>query len=210
MYCVISDILIRPATAADAERVAEILFGDPRDEGLALVGGNRQKAIAFGIGMFKLDPLPNPNRPIVVAVDGDEIVGGLQYSFGTGDFSITWDRAKLAIRVLGPVDVVRLLPRLRARERVETKPPDDAFYIAELHIDPARRSQGIGGMLLDWADGEARRRGYTRIALSTTMTNRARHLYERHGYTVTAERTDPKYERYTGIPGRVMLEKELR
>jgi ribosomal protein S18 acetylase RimI-like enzyme len=88
-------------------------------------------------------------------------------------------------------------------------PPPDAFYIAELHVDPTRRSEGIGARLLAWADDEATRLGRTRLALNTYSTNRARHLYDRAGYSVTRERTDPRYERYTGIPGRVLMEKRL-
>lgn len=47
------------------------------------------------------------------------------------------------------------------------------------------------------------------IVLTTTTGNPARRLYERKGYTVTATRTDPAYERYTGAAGRVFMEKPL-
>jgi len=47
------------------------------------------------------------------------------------------------------------------------------------------------------------------MALTTTTTNPARHLYIRHGYRVVETRLDPAYERLTGIPGRVLMVKEL-
>jgi len=48
------------------------------------------------------------------------------------------------------------------------------------------------------------------MSLTTHTSNPARRLYERHGYRVVETRTDPAYERYTGIEGRVLMVKELR
>jgi hypothetical protein len=47
------------------------------------------------------------------------------------------------------------------------------------------------------------------MSLGTTITNPARHLYERHGFRVVETKTDPSYERYTGIPGRILMMKDL-
>jgi len=47
------------------------------------------------------------------------------------------------------------------------------------------------------------------MSLTTHIANPARHLYERHGFRVVETRTDPDYERYTGIEGRVRMAKEL-
>jgi ribosomal protein S18 acetylase RimI-like enzyme len=47
------------------------------------------------------------------------------------------------------------------------------------------------------------------MALTTTTENPARHLYERHGFRVVETRTDPAYERYTGIEGRHRMVKDL-
>ena len=66
-----------------------------------------------------------------------------------------------------------------------------------------------GGAALRFAEKEARRDGHSAMSLITTIVNPARRLYERQGFRVVETRTDPDYERYTGIPGRVLMVKEL-
>jgi len=48
-----------------------------------------------------------------------------------------------------------------------------------------------------------------RQATPADTVNPARRLYERHGFGVVETRTDPTYERYTGIAGRHLMVKEL-
>jgi len=111
--------------------------------------------------------------------------------------------------MLGPLGALRLLPRMRARARVQTGPPPGCYYIGELDVDPRYRNRGIGGALLDYVEDEARRGGYRLMSLTTTTSNPARRLYERHGFRVVETKTDPEYERYTSIQGRVLMAKEL-
>jgi len=78
-----------------------------------------------------------------------------------------------------------------------------------VHVDPAQHGEGVGNELLEWAEWEAHRVGARRMTLVTTMTNPARAWYERHGFVPTATATDARYERYAGVPGRVLLEKSI-
>lgn len=80
---------------------------------------------------------------------------------------------------------------------------------SELHVHPRYRNRGIGSAALDYAEVEAQRLGHRHMSLTTTTTNPARRLYERRGFRVVETRTDPMYERYTGIPGRHLMVKEL-
>jgi len=48
------------------------------------------------------------------------------------------------------------------------------------------------------------------MCIETGITNPARRLYERHGYVVVATKTDPRYERLTGSPGRIQMTKMVR
>jgi len=89
------------------------------------------------------------------------------------------------------------------------KAPVDAYVIAELHVDPPYRNRGIGRAMLRYAEEEARRKGCSVMSLVTHTSNPARRLYERHGFQVVETRTDPDYERYTGIEGRLLMVKEL-
>lgn len=56
-------------------------------------------------------------------------------------------------------------------------------HIAMVFVTPGRWGEGIGGMLVEAALGEARSRGYTKAQLWTNNDNRrARNLYEKHGF----------------------------
>jgi ribosomal protein S18 acetylase RimI-like enzyme len=114
----------------------------------------------------------------------------------------------LVLRTFG-VGVISVLGRYRARLRVQPPTPEGAYHIAELQVDDAYRNKGIGGELLDYAETDARGRKVRQMSLHTTTINPARHLYERHGFRVVETKTDPSYERYTGIAGRHLMVKEL-
>ncbi len=102
-----------------------------------------------------------------------------------------------------------MLRRLTIRTRLQFPPVEGAYHITEVHVHPERRNLGIGTRLLHFAEQEARRKDCERISLSTTASNPARRLYERLGYSVADRKTTPEYETITGIPGRVLLVKEL-
>ena len=142
---------------------------------------------------------------MLVACRGGEVVGMLQYWWPATTAGVGLADAKLALQVLGPIRIFGLLPKLRARGRVDHPIPPGAFYIAELHVDPSLRGGGIGSALLDVVLAEARRVGAQQIVLTTTITNPARRLYERKGFVVEDTRTDAAYERFAGVPGRVFM-----
>jgi ribosomal protein S18 acetylase RimI-like enzyme len=55
--------------------------------------------------------------------------------------------------------------------------------LEDVIVDPAHRSVGIGGQLLDYALDLARRRGCARVTLLTDVNNTQAHrFYERHGF----------------------------
>lgn len=57
-----------------------------------------------------------------------------------------------------------------------------ALYLRDLHIVPARRGQGLGGMALAQLATLARLRGNTAIRLRTFADSPALRFYLRHGY----------------------------
>ncbi len=81
-----------------------------------------------------------------------------------------------AISMVGVRDLARFPRKMRARARVETPVPRDAFYIAEIHVDPSERGVGIGGALLDAALARAGALGRPLVSLTTTIDNPARRL----------------------------------
>jgi ribosomal protein S18 acetylase RimI-like enzyme len=199
---------IRKASASDTERIAELFAGDPGGEAIG-IAGSRDKAIAFGAGMVRLPDSPEGWRQTVVGELDGRVVGILIAGGDHEDMRVTPRLVYLALRIFGPLGILRMIPRLRARVRVQPKTPSGAFHIAEIDVDPACRNTGIGGALLDFAEAEARAGGYRLMSLTTSTANPARRLYERHGFRVVETRTDTAYNRYTGIDGRHLMVKEL-
>jgi ribosomal protein S18 acetylase RimI-like enzyme len=203
----VEGLSIRKAVPGDTNRIAEIIGGEPGQEALGLAG-NAELAREFGMALVRLPNSPQGwERTVVAEVDG-RVAGVIQ----AGDFPDTGATPRilyLAFRVFGPLEIARLLPRQMARGRVQPKRPRGSYHIAELDVDPACRNRGIGGALLDYAEAEARRTGFAQMSLTTTTSNPARRLYERHGFRVVETKTDAAYEKYTGIEGRHLMVKDL-
>ncbi|MBM3673675.1 MAG: GNAT family N-acetyltransferase [Actinobacteria bacterium] len=164
----------------------------------------------FGVAQVRRDGVTDATKPVLVACRDDAVVGMLQYWWHAASTGIELGDVKLALQVLGPIRIFGLLPKLRARGRVDAPIPPDAFYIAELYVDRDLRGGGVGSALLDAALADARRLGARQVVLTTTSTNPARRLYERKGFVVAGTRTDPVYERFAGAPGRILMARERR
>ena len=200
-------LTVRKATAADTERIAELLSGDPGQEAVA-VAGCYEAARKFGMALVRLPDSPQGWQHSVVAELEGEVAGIMQGGVDEIDYGLTPSLAWLAFRVFG-VGFVSVLGRYRVLQRVGIPHPRDSYYIGEINVAAELRNRGIGGALLDHATAEAKRLGCAQMSLNTTITNPAQHLYERHGFRIVETRTDPEYERMTGIPGRVLMIKEL-
>lgn len=204
-------VTFRQATPDSTERIIEIMHGEPGAEAVGLAFGSEKLAIALGALLMRLPKSLSGWEHTVFALHDGAAVGVLQASgtdVGMGDY-ITPAVILRVIRIFGPVKVVRALPRIRARSRVEFEPVADAYGVHELHVDRAFRNRGIGREMLDYAEDQARAASHPRLSLTTTTSNPARRLYERHGFRVVETKTDPAFERYTGIAGRHLMVKEL-
>jgi ribosomal protein S18 acetylase RimI-like enzyme len=199
---------IRKATAQDMRRIAEIIAGDPGTEAIG-IAGNARAARRFGVALYSLPGGSGDWRRTVIAELNGEVVGVIQAGPPVGQVKVTTALVWMAVRTVGPFGVLRALPRMKARDRVHVDPPEGSCYIAEVDVDPRYRGQGIGGALLDYAEAGARHGSYKQMSLSTTTSNPARRLYERHGFRVVETKTDAQYERYTGIEGRLLMVKDL-
>jgi len=75
-------------------------------------------------------------------------------------------------------------------------PKNDHLLLDNIAIHPGRQGQGLGRRLIDFAEAEARRRGYREIRLYTheTMTENIA-LYTRRGFVETARGLDAGYAR---------------
>jgi ribosomal protein S18 acetylase RimI-like enzyme len=205
------DISIRPATHADVERLIAILYEEPPGEFRALVP-DRRKARVIGAALIRNGLSLNIDRT-AVAVAGGEAVGLIALQ-RPGESDRTSVAAVLrvvarAFPLIGPAGLWRYVLVDRARGRMRLAHPVDSLFVWELDVHPEWRNRGIGGVMLRWAEEIARSEGFPRMALTTTTTNPAQHLYSRHGYQIVDTRLDAEYERLIGTPGRVLMVKEL-
>ncbi len=202
-------IVIRPATSNDVDRMAEIVNAEPGDEPIALMG-DIELARKYGIGLFKLDPIPNDARVTVVAQEADAIAGVLQYQFGDlGRPHSRLEVLRMLVGLLGPIGLLRRFRAVQSRARVDIPIPPGSFNLANLHVAPEFQERGIGRQLLEWAENEAVTLGAPRMTLITTTRHPRISWYERSGFKITQTATDPTYERYTQIEGRVLMQKDL-
>jgi GNAT superfamily N-acetyltransferase len=69
----------------------------------------------------------------------------------------------------------------RERDGAELDPRTDPAKIRAFFVDPAHARRGIGTLLLDKCEAEARRRGFSRVELMSTLPGIR--LYSARGYT---------------------------
>jgi len=184
---------VRPATEADLDAMVEIMFAEPGSEALAFlpsIDGARR----FSRDLWRRAGIAQ----FVVAAAGGDVAGFAWCS--DSDVSLL-DGAKAAVTGWGIAGPLRLVVRGWPRRRVDLPMPDGPKLI-ELQVHPSRRGGGIGAQLLEHViaavDGQP-------LSLTTRSDNPARHLYERHGFAVTATKDHPAFERRTGATGRILM-----
>ena len=203
------DVTFRKATSADIDRILEIVNAVPGEEAVALMG-TEQLALQYDEGLVRLDPIPCESRITVLAEDGEQVVGVLQYQFGDVPHYSRVEVLKLLLKVLGPIGFLRRFPAIWSRTTVDLDIPSDALHLTNLHVDAAVQGQHVGTQLLTWAEDEACRIGAKSMTLTTIPTNTGGiRLYERFGFKTTKTVNSPSYEKHTNIPGRVFMEKEI-
>ena len=199
-----SESAIRPARTGDLEAIAEIQHLNPTPEllGLASTAG---AASRLGRAVVRSDGISDPLRPTVVYERDGRAVAFLQYSIGhfeAGTVSVALVlRAVMALRWRA----FTVLPRLRARQSVHLQAPPDTFYIAEIHVHPGQRGQGIGSHLMIWTQAKAQELKLFERSLITRAENPAIHLYERHGFKITKTASSESYTKYYAVSGRVLM-----
>lgn len=197
---------IRHVTSSDVEAIVDRLVFDPVAdiETVALVGDGARVRRYIRARLFAKHA-PFHEWDCVIAEADQEVVGLLDYSRSGSHRS---ERLKLLAQTVGPVQFLRALPLLYGRLRVDMHVPDDVFPINDIRVDPPRRNQGVGTALLEWAEGEARGRGYQRMMLQALSTNPAIGLYERYGFRTVRSREHWLYTRAVGA-NRCLMEKVL-
>jgi ribosomal protein S18 acetylase RimI-like enzyme len=204
-------VTIRPAGAGDLDRFIAIMYDEPTPDMRGIMPDPR-KGRAVGALILQAGLEVRPECTVVAELDGRVV--GLMEAMRPSDDATIKPLAVLrvlarALPIVGPAGLLRYFRYQRARARVQVDRAPASFYIAELDVDPECRNRGIGGALLRYAEEVARREGFGLMSLTTTTINPAQHLYQRNGFHVVETRLDSAYEAITGIPGRVLMVKDL-
>jgi len=205
-------LTFRQAAAADLDRVAAILYDDPPRE-LVAVAGDVERARRVGRVIVRAGAMAQLDRTVMCDVGGDAV--GLIETIAHGRTLTRAEVVRMArafgggALMIGLPGAIRFVRWRIARSRVDAPRPSGSYYVAELAVDARWRNRGIGGALLAQAEGRARALGHRQMSLHTATDNPARHLYRRNGFRVTETRLDAGYERMTGIPGRLLMVKDL-
>jgi ribosomal protein S18 acetylase RimI-like enzyme len=204
-------LTIRAATPADLDRISDIINDPPNPKSLS-VAGTAERAIRGGRVLVHAGISLHLPMTVVAEIDGSVAAimdAGAHHPEIQIGAALFLRLLPPVVRTIGPLGLWRLLRSRPANARVNFPADPDSYYIAELDVDAAHRNRGIGGVLLDHAESQARAAGCPRMTLVTDIINPARHLYERHGFRAAAEKRDPAFERLSGSPGRVWMVKDL-
>jgi GNAT superfamily N-acetyltransferase len=83
---------------------------------------------------------------------------------------------------------------------------EEGFYVDNVSVRPAVKGQGVGRLLLEFAESEARRQGYASVYLAThELMTENRALYSRAGYVEYDRRVVNGFPRVffrKALPGR--------
>jgi ribosomal protein S18 acetylase RimI-like enzyme len=202
---------IRPARPDEIDVVSDIV-NDPPNAGAIAIAGSAEKAVRGGRVLSRAGLSLDLPSTVVVEIDG-EVAGIMDAGIDHPEPKITpgvvLRLLPTVLRTVGPGGLWRLLRSRPAYDAVAFPTDRASYYIAELDVHPAWRNKGIGGLLLDYGEREARVAGAPRMTLVTDITNPARHLYDRHGFVVRETKMSAEYERWSRVPGRVFMVKEL-
>jgi len=125
-------------------------------------------------------------------VVADSVIDALNVAEWTADFHERIGRDGYATAVVtGPPDG----PLLGFTRYGQDQDRPGAGYLASLYVDPESAGRGFGSQLLDYAIQQLTGAGLAETRLWVFASNtRARSLYERRGFTPTAERmVDPQW-----------------
>jgi ribosomal protein S18 acetylase RimI-like enzyme len=201
-----SALTARPGVPADADRLARIMFRDPGREAVAIAGSARAAERFSGL-LFR-NAFARGTSSFVVAEADAQPIGFAELTHGSDmpSFKVV---VSAGIRAMGIVGAFRAAARARARLRVDLAAPEGGVHLVELQVSPEHRNHGVGAFLLGRVDEYANQEHAAHISLTTGSDNPARRLYERHGYVMVGEKTDARYERITGSPGRILMVKAM-
>jgi len=210
----LNDLTFRKARPADFDVIAAILYSAPAPEEIAIAGSIR-RAREWGEAQLRLRGLRTThvgemNGEIVVVIDMHPSTSPRGPMSALRSVKFQLRRAAAWSRVFGVRSLPRYIALRRAEERAYPPLPRDAYHFSEMTTSQKYRYSGIGAHARVYGEKEARRLGYRKMSLHTSVINPTKDMVMRHGYELIATGRDAAYERLTGIVGWHLLVKELK
>ena len=202
------EIHFRPARADDWEAATPLVYSSGPDildhcfrVGRHSTSGFLSSAFADGRGFFGW------RNHTAAEVDGHVVAVGAFFGRERYD-RMTLETLAQVVRHYPFVSAVVVLRCALHLRTLMPAPSPGSHYVANLGVAPALRGRGIGAALLRHQEAAAVRDGRSTYALDVAVNNpRARGLYERLGFRVTAHRPSPRP--LSGLPGCHRMEKGL-
>jgi ribosomal protein S18 acetylase RimI-like enzyme len=185
--------VLRPAQATLEEGAAFARHLDTAADGIfrAMLGARWATILAHAF----LEPGHDLSHQRVTFAERNDRIVGMVSGYTADEHRRSSDEP--LTQAAGPLATARMAvftvlgqPLLRFIERV----PEGDFYLQAVAVDDDQRGHGIGSLLIDHAEAQAKRSGCRRLALDVAAKNDgARRLYERRGMVVKAESPHPPF-----------------
>ncbi|MGG0656122.1 N-acetyltransferase family protein [Rummeliibacillus pycnus] len=166
------EITVRPAQLTDATYAAPLIIDAIGEIANRLTGEDELQAILTELEVLfkRTDNRHSYKNTYVAEIAGE--VAGIMVVYG-GDQAPTLDN-----------NLEKWLTAKGATiQSIEVEARTDEFYIDTICTAQQFRGQGVGTVLLKYADIVAKEKGYHKVSLSVEKPKeRARHLYEKMGF----------------------------
>jgi ribosomal protein S18 acetylase RimI-like enzyme len=205
-----SSIHFRPARAADvADAVPLIYSSGPAAFDYVFATGRVTaqeflcRAFVDGAGEFGW------RNHCVGELDGEVVAVGAGYG-GESGLAFMLAAARQILAHYGPRHAAGVIARGLQVERVIPPPARRWHYLAHLGVAPALRGKGVGQQLIVHLIAQGRAQGRQRLVLDVAVSNpRAQALYERLGFSVTAQRRSKLVRDRAAVPDHRRMERAL-
>jgi ribosomal protein S18 acetylase RimI-like enzyme len=207
------DITLRPGTADDPARIAELVWSTGAVSYDYIFGGRARFDRFVGRSWETSDTYFGHSEG-TVAVHRGEVVGVEMGFDGARSYRTRANVDAVATSLIadGAVDSADLpgvLARADKASYLNPHVPDHAYYVLALAVVPAVRGSGVGARLLRHAMERGRRLGCRELHLDVLSDNPAVAFYRAHGLATMAETIAPEPCRAHGIPMEMRMVRAL-
>jgi ribosomal protein S18 acetylase RimI-like enzyme len=169
------NLLVRQATAQDAQQIAPLIYEAIGDIAVRLTGMREDKDILSGLeDLVRSEDNRHSYLNTYVVYEEEKILGIIVLYDGKTGKELDGCLAK------------KLQEKHGSSYHIDREAHDEEYYIDTICVAPDARGRGIGTMLLRFAEQQAQKLGYTKLSLNVeTEKTKARRLYEREGFVFT-------------------------